>query len=120
VSLVGQVAATEALRHQDEIARRKAANAELRAHLVAELAALGLACLPSQANFVLTDMHGLDVPAIEACDRLTARGAIVRDGAAFGVPGWARISIGTRAEIAFLLDKVAGLAAGERRPQQGG
>jgi histidinol-phosphate aminotransferase len=120
VSLVGQVAATEALRHQDEIAGRKAANTELRAHLVEGLAALGLASLPSQANFILTDMTGLTVPAIEACDSLTAQGAIVRDGAAFGLPGWARISIGTRAEIGFLLEKVVALAAGERHPQQGG
>jgi histidinol-phosphate aminotransferase len=120
VSLVAQVAATESLRHQDEIAGRKAANAELRSHLVGGLMALGLASLPSQANFVLTDMRGLDVPATEVCDRLTAQGAIVRDGAAFGLPGRARITIGTRSEIAFLLDKVAALAAGERRPRQGG
>ena len=114
-SLVAQVAATEALRHQDEVVARRRANAALRKRLVEGLALVGVTSVPSQANFVLADLRGLPVVAAEACDRLTAVGAIVRDGAAFGLTGWARISVGTADEIGFLLEKVAALAAGERR-----
>ena len=95
VSLVAQVAATEALRHQDEIAGRKAANAELRAHLVDELAVLGLALFPARRTSCSPTCMAWPCRRARLCDRLTAQGAIVRDGAAFGLPGWARISIGT-------------------------
>jgi histidinol-phosphate aminotransferase len=118
-SLVAQVAATEALRHQDEVRRRRRANAELRAHLVDGLAAFGVRTLPSEANFVLADVSRLTGDGSDVCERLTAMGAVVRDGAAFGLPGRVRVSVGTRDEIAFLLDKIGALAGGERRERSG-
>jgi histidinol-phosphate/aromatic aminotransferase/cobyric acid decarboxylase-like protein len=36
-------------------------------------------------------------------------GAIVRDGNALGCPGWARVSVGTRQEIDFFLERLASL-----------
>jgi histidinol-phosphate/aromatic aminotransferase/cobyric acid decarboxylase-like protein len=39
-------------------------------------------------------------------------GAIVRNGAKIGCPGWARVSVGTRAEIDFFLDKLSAAGAG--------
>ena len=111
VNLLAQEAAVEALRHDDEVARRQALNAELRDELAERLRAMGLPVLPSQANFVLVDLGGLPVPEGEACERLASLGAIVRDGAAFGLPGWARVSVGTRKEIEFFLEKLALVAA---------
>lgn len=114
VNLIAQVAAVEALRHPDEVDRRRALNAELRDRLCRGLEERGLAVVPSQANFVLADLRPLGLPDDGVCERLESIGAIVRDGAAFGLPGRARISVGTREEIDFLLEKVSTLAA-ERR-----
>ena len=114
-SLVAQVAATEALRHQDEVRARRRDNAELRAHLVDGLAQLGAPSLPSEANFVLADVSGLAADGgdgSDVCERLTATGVMVRDGDAFGLPGWVRVSVGTRDEIEFFLERLAAVAAG--------
>jgi len=112
VNQLAQVAAQEALRRQDEVERRRAVTGELREQLAAGLAAAGVPSVPSQANFVLADLRALDVqgppPAVA---RLETRGVLVRDGAAFGLPGWARVSVGTLDEIQFLLDALAEIAA---------
>jgi len=111
VNLVAQEAALESLRHQDEVERRRRLTAALRADLTARLEALGYTVLPSEANFVLVDLSGVAAPGDDVCERLTALGAIVRDGAALGLPGWARVSVGTGDEIEFFLERLAQLAA---------
>jgi histidinol-phosphate aminotransferase len=118
VNGIAQAAALESLRHQDEISRRRMLNAGLRDALVAGLEGLGLSVLPSEANFVLADLRPLGLPDAEVCERLMGLGAIVRDGAAFGLPGRARISVGTEGEIAFLIAKMTSLATG--RGEAGG
>ncbi len=43
------------------------------------------------------------------------------DGAKLGCPGWARVSVGTRGEIDFFLDKVSAVRADRAEPAfQGG
>ncbi len=110
VNLMAQEAALESLKHQDEVQRRRYLTAGLRAGLSERLVAMGCAVLPSQANFVLADLRGVAPSGEDVCERLTALGAIVRDGAAFGLPGWARVSVGTRDEIEFFLARLAELA----------
>jgi histidinol-phosphate aminotransferase len=112
VNLLGQVAAVEALKHQDQVDRRREVNAELRAYMVDRLAARGRATVPSQANFMLVDTRGLRHPHEQVCGALLSMGAIVRDGNALGCPGWARVSVGTQDEIEFFLDKLAALEVG--------
>ena len=112
VNLLGQVAAVEALKHQDQVAQRREANAELRAYMVDRLAACGRATVPSQANFMLVDMRDLCHPHDQVCGTLLSMGAIVRDGHALGCPGWARVSVGTQDEIDFFLRKLASLEVG--------
>jgi len=121
VNLLAQVAAIEALKHQDQVARRRDANAELRTAMVDRLAARGRATVPSQANFMLVDTRDLRHPQHEVCGVLLSMGVIVRDGNALGCPGWARVSVGTQDEIEFFLRKLASLEVGapvegERRP----
>ncbi len=118
VNLLGQLAATEALKHPDQVAERRETNARLRDLLVERLAERGRATVPSQANFMLVDIDGLRVPQDEVCGALLSMGAIVRDGNALGCPGWARVTVGTEEEIEFLLDKLArarGRPRGARR-----
>jgi histidinol-phosphate aminotransferase len=114
VNLLGQLAAIEALKHQDQVAQRRETNAALRDHMAARLAARGRATLPTQANFMLVDTNDLCDPHDEVCGTLLSLGAIVRDGNALGCPGWARVTVGTHDEIEFFLEKLASLEVGAR------
>ena len=77
-----------------------ARNAEQRAALTRALGARGLAVLPSQTNFVLVEF-GPQTAAIEVA--LIARGVVLRPMAGYGLPGFLRITIGTRQENRALL-----------------
>jgi histidinol-phosphate aminotransferase len=109
VNRLAQVAALEALRHQDQVDRRRAQNAEVRSYMVDRLAARGRATVPSEANFMLVDTRDLCKPQDEVCATLMSMGAIVRDGNALGCPGWARVSVGTKQEVDFFLAKLGSL-----------
>ena len=107
---LGQAAALESLRHPGELARRTGALVEERSRLERELAGMGIAYVPSQANFLLVTPDarlGPDPSAVH--EQLLRLGVIVRDGAALGCPGRIRVSIGTPDENAVLLDALAAL-----------
>jgi len=109
VNRLAQAAACEALRHQDQVAARAALNAEVRAYMIDRLTTMGRATVPSESNFMLVDVRGLAVSQEKVFETLLAQGAIVRDGNALGCPGWARVSVGTRREVDFFLDKLTTL-----------
>jgi histidinol-phosphate aminotransferase len=109
VNRLAQVAALEALRHQDQVLERRAQNSRLRDYMVAALGSLGRAIVPSEANFMLVSIEDLCHPQDQVCAALMQLGAIVRDGNALGCPGWARVSVGTRQEIDFFLERLASL-----------
>jgi histidinol-phosphate aminotransferase len=90
-----QAAAIEALKHQDEVARRVERNLAERTSLVVELEALGLSVAESQANFIWFDV-GENEP--EIVKELGQRGVLVRAGGALGRPGALRVTVGTQAE----------------------
>ena len=94
VNALAQAAATEALKHQDEVARRVERTAIERVHMESELEERGLATTASQANFCWVAVE--DEDAVLA--GLEERGVIVRGGAALGGPGHLRVTYGTRAE----------------------
>lgn len=120
VNRLAQVAALEALNHQDEVALRRRTNAEMRDFLVARLAERGRVSVPSEANFMLVDTRDLCHPQDQVCGALLSMGAIVRDGNALGCPGWARVSVGTQAEIEFFLDRLARLEVDAQGDGEGG
>jgi len=64
----------------------------------------GLEHLPTQANFILVNLRQ---PAAEISARLLPRGVIIRPGRLWRLPTWARITIGTPAENARLLDALS-------------
>jgi histidinol-phosphate aminotransferase len=109
VNRLAQVAALEALRHQDQVAERREMNAEARSYMVERLSEMGRATVQSEANFMLVDVRDLCHPQEEVCGALMSMGAIVRDGNALGCPGWARVSIGTKQETDFFLTKLTAL-----------
>ena len=96
VNALAQAAASEALRHQDEVARRVEWTAIERLHVEAELAERGLECAESQANFAWVALGDRDERAVLRA--LAERGVIVRGGSDLGGPGHLRVTFGTRAE----------------------
>ena len=92
-----QAAATEALRHEDEVTRRVELNLAERTALEDALRGLGLAPAESHANFVWFDLpDGVDEPALVAT--LAERGVLVRSGSALGREGALRVTVGREAE----------------------
>jgi histidinol-phosphate aminotransferase len=92
VNRLGQVAALAALGDPEHAARTRQLVLEERRFFMAGLAERGLACSPSQANFLLVRVG--DAAAVR--QRLARAGILVRDGAGVGFPGHLRISFATR------------------------
>jgi histidinol-phosphate aminotransferase len=97
-----QAAATEALRHQDEVARRVERNLAERLELEDGLRRLGLEPAESQANFIWFDLPDAEgEPALVKA--LAEGGVLVRSGTALGRPGALRVTVGTDRENARLI-----------------
>jgi histidinol-phosphate aminotransferase len=96
-NVAAQAAATEALNHQDEVARRVERNLAERIGLAEELRGLGIECAESQANFVWFDLpEAVEEP--EVVRALSQQGVLVRAGGALGREGALRVTVGTQAE----------------------
>ena len=93
VNRLAQAAARAALGDVAHRERTRALVFEERRFLYGEFARRGLGWVPSEANFVVVRL-GRDTA--EATARMRREGVLVRDGAAVGLPGHLRISIGTR------------------------
>jgi histidinol-phosphate aminotransferase len=104
---VGALAAVGDTAHRE--ATRQLVWAERR-HLAAALRARGLHVVPTEANFLVVRIGRPAAPVVAA---LRARGVLVRDGAAVGLPEHLRISVGTAPQNAELLAALdVALAAG--------
>src|SRR5215218_5010001 len=109
-----QAAALEALRHQDEVARRVERNLAERIGLEDGLRDLRLAPAESQANFVWFDLPAAEDPADaerEVSQGLAQRGILVRSGASLGRAGALRVTVGTQAENERFLEALAAVLA---------
>jgi histidinol-phosphate aminotransferase len=96
VNALAQVAATEAIRHQDDVAERVERNLVEKVFVEEELHELGFTTSESQANFAWLDLGDLD--EAEVVDTLARAGVAVRPGTPLGGPGHLRVTYGTRAE----------------------
>jgi histidinol-phosphate aminotransferase len=96
VNALAQVAAAEALLHQDEVATRVERTAVERLHVEEALSARGLDSTDSQANFSWVSVG--DREESQVVGGLSQRGVIVRAGADLGEPGSFRVTYGTRGE----------------------
>lgn len=100
LSTVTQATARAALAHADVLLSTVEAIKDQRDRIVTELTELGLAPVPSDANFVL--FGGIDDSAAW-WQALLERGVLVRD---VGIPGFLRVTAGTPAETTAFLDAV--------------
>lgn len=105
VSVPAQVAAEAALTETDWVERSRAANAAGLRQVTAGLEALGFPVVPSRGNFVLAEFG--DGAAWNAA--LLRNGVIVRPVGGYGFGGHLRLSIGTEAENARLLEVLTSL-----------
>jgi histidinol-phosphate aminotransferase len=96
VNSLALAAATEALRHQDEVESRVERTAVERLHVEDALEERGLGTTDSQANFSWVSLGDRDEAAV--LRGLSRRGVIVRGGAALGAEGHIRVTYGTRTE----------------------
>ena len=94
VNALALTAALAALDDAEHVRRTLALNREGMAHLVEAFRALGLAHVPSAANFVLVRV-GDGAGVYQA---LLRRGVIVRPMDGYGFPEHVRVTVGTRAE----------------------
>src|SRR5438270_195601 len=94
LNAAAQAAATEALRHQDEVARRVEQTIAARLALEEGLRALGLAPADSEANFTWFGL-GEERDEEAVVRGLAERGVLVRAGASLGREGFLRVTVGT-------------------------
>jgi histidinol-phosphate aminotransferase len=94
-SSLAQVAATAALQDAPHVAETQALTEAGRRYLREQCEALGLAVVPSVANFLLVDV-GRPGPA--TAEALLRQGVIVRPMGGYGFPTHLRISVGTPQE----------------------
>ncbi|WP_312871428.1 aminotransferase class I/II-fold pyridoxal phosphate-dependent enzyme [Streptomyces lonarensis] len=86
--------------------------ARARARLVAGLAAIGVDCPPSAANFVMAEVGG-DSAAV--AERLAAEHrVVVRDLGLLGLPGHLRITVGTEEQVDRCVAALTAVLAGSR------
>jgi histidinol-phosphate aminotransferase len=91
VNRAALAAGRASLRRLELVDGRRAQVAAARERLAQLLAEAGMDPLPSQANFLLVRM-GVDDVAVK--DRLLRRGFLIRAGSEFGLPDYARITVG--------------------------
>jgi histidinol-phosphate aminotransferase len=108
VNTLAQTAASEAIRHQDDVALRVEKNLIERVLVEESLHELGYATAESQTNFAWIELGDRDEG--EVVEHLTKAGVAVRPGAALGGPGCLRVTYGTRAENQRFLDAMRELA----------
>jgi threonine-phosphate decarboxylase len=90
-----------AFRSYDRLGESRQKIAEERVWLEAKLRGLGLAPLPSSANFLLVP---LGEPASVLATRLLGKGILVRDCASFGLPDHMRVAVRNRDENRQLVE----------------
>ena len=91
VNRLAQVAARAALQDADFLARTRELVLEGKAYFYQELTRLGLAFIPSQANFVLIRVPR---PGQDVYQAMLREGVIIRAMDAYGFPDYIRINMG--------------------------
>ncbi|MBA2504839.1 MAG: histidinol-phosphate transaminase [Thermoleophilaceae bacterium] len=102
VNMLAEIAATEALAHQDEVETRVERTIAARLAIEEGLDARGLTYSQSQANFSWIDLGDRDEDAIVRS--LAEQGVIVRAGKHLGQEGNLRVTYGTEHENARFLE----------------
>ena len=90
---LGLVAALASLDDQEHVEKSRQVNAEGKEYLCQSFQAMGVECLPSQANFIM--LINLKHPVKSIDEALLRRGLIIRPTDPFGIPEALRVTVGT-------------------------
>lgn len=101
VSSIAQAAAEAALQDKEHVERSRRLVIEGKQTLYRAFEELGIGYVPTQANFIFVD---LGVDSREVFNQLLKRGIIIRTGEIFGMPTWARITVGKPEENERLIE----------------
>jgi len=96
VNAVAQAAGAEAIRHQDDVARRVEQTIIERVFVEESLREMGLKIADSEANFTWIDLGDAEEGAVVR--GLEERKVLVRPGTPLGGPGHIRVTFGAHAE----------------------
>jgi histidinol-phosphate aminotransferase len=105
VNMLAALAAQEAVKDPDYVKSYVAEALAARDLLSSGLTRLNISFIPSQANFVLADFGSR---AIEIRDSLRSHAILVRDRS-YEAPGCVRITVGTLAQAARVLDELGAI-----------
>ena len=108
VNSLAQAAATEAIRHQDDVADRAERNLIERVFVEEALREMGFEAAESEANFSWLSLGDLDEGEVVAS--LAKSGVAVRPGTPLGGPGHLRVTYGTHAENQRFLEALRAAA----------
>ena len=108
VNALAQIGARAALEDDEHVRRTLALNREGKAFLERGLTELGLACVPSAANFLLVRVGR----AARIYDALLRRGVIVRPMDVYGFPEHLRITVGRVEENQRCLEAMTAVVRG--------
>lgn len=93
VNLFAQTAAAAAIEDDDYLKLVHESNKKEKEYLFDAFKDMNLPYIHSNANFIMVNINGDDMKIF---DYLLKHGVIIRPGFLLGMPGWIRISIGTR------------------------
>jgi len=119
VDSLAQVAALESLKHPERLVERRDVIATERIRVAKRLAEMGISSHPTQANFLLVDVTGLDMPGPEVPQALLTMGVLIRSGYSMDCPGWIRVTIGEAREGDLFLEAMERLRRGKVRLEVG-
>jgi histidinol-phosphate aminotransferase len=97
LNAAAQIAAIEALRHQDEVERRVTETIANRLEMEDRVRALGVWVAESDANFIWLHLPD-EVEEADVVSGLRDRGVLVRAGTSLGRPSALRVTVGTERE----------------------
>ena len=110
-STLAQAAGIAALDDKEFLHRSLEINAHSLRRLTEGLVAMGLAAVPSEANFVMT-VFGSEQEAERVYQEMLALGVVVRPLKAFGLPNCVRISTGAEEDVESCLQGLRKVCAG--------
>ncbi len=101
VNAIAQAAALAALSDTEHVQKSREMNSQGKAYLYKAFEELGVSYIPTQGNFVTIDVKRDAAPIYQA---LLEQGVIVRPVKGYGLPNHLRITIGTDAQNARLIE----------------
>jgi histidinol-phosphate aminotransferase len=112
VNRAALAAGIASLKRTELLPARRAEATRARARLTEPLTAAGIRCLQSDANFVLIE---LGVDDLQISDALARDGLLLRPGSEFGLPGFARVTIGPEELMGTVAQRLLEVLTGPAR-----